>query len=67
MEHKGIEYQIIQTLSRSEWKWVVFLSPTQTKEGATTSKKKAIEAAIQTIDRAKEAETRAKYRDGNFE
>jgi len=66
MEHRGIEYQIIQTLSRSEWKWVVYLTAT-TKSGTTGSKRRAIEHAIRTIDNAKDAEVRAKNRDGKFE
>jgi hypothetical protein len=65
MEYRGIEYQIIQTLSRSEWKWVVHLGEDQTKFGVAASKPKAIDCAIKIIDRAKEAQARARHRDGN--
>jgi hypothetical protein len=65
MEHRGID-QIIQTLSRSEWKWVVYLTATKTKSGTTGSKQRAIEHATRTIDNATEADVRARYRDGKF-
>jgi hypothetical protein len=64
MEHKGIEYQILQTLSRSKWKWVVHLSATEEKTGVTTSKRKAIDSAIKAIDSAKVAEVRERFRGG---
>ena len=67
MVYEGIEYQIIQTLSRSEWKWVVHLSATNVKTGVTTTKNKAIEAARRVIDSAKVTDMRAKYRDSPFD
>jgi hypothetical protein len=55
MEHKQVKYQILQTLSPTEWKWIVHF-PTETKSGVSGSKSRAIPSAISAINRAKNAE-----------
>jgi hypothetical protein len=63
MEHKQVKYQILQTMSRRQWKWVVHF-PTETKVGVCASKMQAIQRAINEIDRAKNAEERARFNAG---
>jgi hypothetical protein len=49
-EHKGIEYQVVQTASPTGWKWTVQLSEGRVKTGVTFSKGRAIFCAINAIE-----------------
>jgi hypothetical protein len=42
MEHKGIEYQIVQTAHPTGWRWIVYLDDGQTKMGVSASRHYAI-------------------------
>lgn len=51
MEHKGIRYELLQTIRPSGWKWIVHVSTTQTRTGFSFSKELAKIAAIRAIDK----------------
>lgn len=51
MEHRGIEYRIIQGIERGFWKWSVE-TEAGTKSGTSDSKGAAVVAAKRTIDNA---------------
>ena len=50
MEHKGITYQVLQTINPNGWKWVVRFSATKTKTGFSYSKDLAIFSAVKAIE-----------------
>jgi hypothetical protein len=57
MDHKGVRYELLQTVHPSGWKWIVHLSPIRTQTGFSSSKDLAIHAAKRAIEKAlKEAE-----------
>jgi hypothetical protein len=49
MEHRGVEYRIIQGIQRGFWKWSVE-TETGTKSGISDSKDAALAAAKRAID-----------------
>ena len=49
MEHRGVEYRIIQGIKRGFWKWSVE-TETRTKSGISNSKNAAMNAAKHEID-----------------
>ena len=51
MEHRGVEYRIIQGIQRDPWKWSVETG-TGTKSGISDSKDAAMAAAKRAIDNA---------------
>ncbi len=51
MEHRGVEYRIIQGIKRGFWKWSVE-TETGTKSGTTDSRDAAMAAAKRAIDNA---------------
>jgi hypothetical protein len=51
MEHRGVEYRIIQGIQRGPWKWSVE-TRTGTKSGISDSKDAAMTAAKRAIDNA---------------
>ena len=51
MEHRGVQYRIIQGIKRGLWKWSVE-TETGTKSGTSDSKDAAVIAAKRTIDNA---------------
>jgi hypothetical protein len=51
MEHRGVEYRIIQGIKRGFWKWSVE-TETGTKSGTSDSKAAAMAAAKHAIDTA---------------
>ncbi len=51
MEHKGVEYRVLQTLGPKGWKWTVDLGGGRSKSGTTVNRTIAIRRAIETIDR----------------
>jgi hypothetical protein len=52
MEHKGIQYQIVQTANPTGFKWTVQLDHNRTKTGEAPSKSSAIRLALRFIDKA---------------
>ena len=57
MEHRGVEYRIIQVIKHGFWKWSVE-TETGTKSGSTDSKDAAVVAAKRIIDNALNAKMR---------
>ena len=51
MEHRGVEYRLIQGIKRGFWKWSVE-TETGTKSGTSDSKDAAMAAAKRAIDAA---------------
>ena len=52
MEHKGIQYQVLQTANPTGWKWIVHLDADKTKTGLSYSRESAIFIATCAIDKA---------------
>jgi len=52
MEHRGFQYQVVQTANPTGWKWTVHLSEKRTKTGQCQSRGSAIFNAVRTIDKA---------------
>jgi hypothetical protein len=60
MEHKGLRYELLQTITPAGWKWVVHLSTIKTQTGFSFSKDLAIHAAKRAIEKALEADEKRK-------
>jgi hypothetical protein len=60
MEHKGIEYQVVQTASPTGWRWTIHLDDGRTKTGVSHSKSVAILDAEKAIGKALSAAPKAK-------
>jgi hypothetical protein len=60
VEHKGMEYQIVQRANPTGFKWIVQLSDSKTKTGVSRSRGNAIFKAVRTIDRAVSASAKEK-------
>jgi hypothetical protein len=60
MEHKGIQYQVVQTANPTGFKWTVHLNENRIKTGVSYSRGTAIFHAVRAIDRAVSASARAK-------
>jgi hypothetical protein len=56
MEHKGIQYQIVQTASPTGWKWSVQIDDNRTKTGTSFSKGNAIFQAVTAINKVLSAQ-----------
>lgn len=54
MEHKGIEYSVVQTTNPVGWKWIVYLPGRPPKTGTSTNRKIALLHARNAIDQAVE-------------
>jgi hypothetical protein len=52
MEHRGIEYQIVQTANPTGWRWTVQLNEYSLRTGTSYSKGNAIFKAVNAIDDA---------------
>jgi hypothetical protein len=52
MEHKGIQFSVVQTANPSGFRWTVQLDATRTRCGVSYSMKAAILDAQRKIDRA---------------
>jgi hypothetical protein len=50
MEHRGIQFQVVQTTSPTGWKWTVQLDSNRTRTGETISKAAAIYKAKSAIN-----------------
>jgi len=56
MEHKGVEYTVVQMVDGSGWRWEVTFGPRKIKSGLTpTSRAAAIKVAEYEIDRVVKA------------
>jgi hypothetical protein len=51
MEHKGIEYRVVQTANPTGFRWTAELD-TKTQTGVSSSKGNAIFNAVRAIDKA---------------
>jgi hypothetical protein len=60
MEHKGIQFQIVQMANPTGWIWTLELDKGRTKIGVSFSKANAIFNAISAIDKALSAPSKAK-------
>jgi hypothetical protein len=60
MEHKRIEYQIVQTAHPTGWRRTVYLDDGHTKTGVSPSKHYAIFDATNAIEKAVSAPPKAK-------
>ena len=56
MEHKGVRYELLQTVHPSGWKWVAHISHTKQTTGFSSSKDLAVRAAKRAIEKALAAE-----------
>jgi hypothetical protein len=65
MEHKGIQYQVVQTANPTGFKWTVLLDENRTKTGGAPSKTSAIFLAVRFIDRAVREQRKAKCSTGS--
>jgi hypothetical protein len=54
MDHKGIRYELLQTIHPSGWKWVAHVSHTKQVTGFSSSKELATRAAKRAIEKALE-------------
>jgi hypothetical protein len=50
MEHRGVQFQVVQTANPTGWKWTVQLDCNRTRTGETISKAAAIYKAKMTIN-----------------
>jgi hypothetical protein len=50
MEHKGVQYQVVQTANPTGFKWIVYLDANRTKTGVSHTIKFAILDAQRKID-----------------
>jgi hypothetical protein len=50
VDHKGIEYSIVQTTNPTGWKWTVFLDATRMRTGTADSRANAVLDAERAID-----------------
>jgi hypothetical protein len=59
MEHKGLRYELLQSVAPVGWKWVVYVGVTTTTTGFSFSKDLAKIAAIKAIDKIFDEQTQA--------
>jgi hypothetical protein len=52
MEHRGVEYRIIQGIKPGDWKWPVLSETAGRKSGTSDIKDAAVSAAKRAIDNA---------------
>jgi len=58
MQHKDIQYCIVQTANPTGWKWTVQFDPNRTRSGVSYSMKAAILDAQRKIDKELRTKTR---------
>jgi hypothetical protein len=51
MEHKGVRYELLQTVHPAGWKWVAHISHTKQATGISSSKELATHAAKRAIEK----------------
>ena len=59
MEHKAIQYEIIQTINPCCWKWIVFFGCNRTRTGVALTRADAVLDAELAIEKALEKRGRA--------
>ena len=52
MEHRGIEYTVVQGVERGTWCWTVSLGNNISKSGKTVGRSEAMARATQSINKA---------------
>jgi len=52
MEHRGIEYSVVQGIERGTWKWFAVIDATMTRSGQAKSRPVAVADAKRAIDKA---------------
>jgi hypothetical protein len=52
MDHRGIEYTIVQGIGRDTWRWTVSLGNNISKSGQVKGKPEAVAQATRAINRA---------------
>ena len=52
MEHRGKEFQVVQTANPSGWRWTVQMNAYRSRTGTSYSKGNAIFKAVNVIDKA---------------
>jgi hypothetical protein len=62
MEHRGVEYSIVQGVERGKWMWSLSLDTNVKSSGQADNKLAAVIAAERAIDRALEAQDRGEAR-----
>jgi hypothetical protein len=60
VEHKGVQYQVVQTANPTGFKWIVHLDENRTKTGLSYSRTSAISSAVRAIDKVMSASAKAK-------
>lgn len=55
MEHKGVRYELLQTVDPAGWKWIAHISHTKQITGFSHSRDLAIHAARRGIEKAMKA------------
>jgi hypothetical protein len=50
MDHKGVRYELLQTVDPSGWKWIAHISHTKQITGFSRSRDLAIHAAKRAIE-----------------
>jgi hypothetical protein len=51
VEHKGIQYQVVQTANPTGFKWTVQLDENRTKTGLSHSRESATFNAVRAVDK----------------
>ena len=54
MEHKAIQFEVVQTTNPCCWKWIVFLDATRTRTGVALTRADAVLDAELAIEKALE-------------
>lgn len=60
MDHKGIEYEVLQTANPTGWRWIVHLDAGRRKSGISSSRPMAITSAKHAINKTLKGLARAK-------
>jgi hypothetical protein len=58
MDHRGIEYQVVQTANPSGYRWTIQLDAMKTRTGTSASKGNAIFQVARVIDTAIKAKSK---------
>jgi len=58
MEHRGVRYELVQTVKPAGWKWVAHLNSVRIQTGFASDKQLAIHAATRAIDKAIDGENK---------
>ena len=56
MEHRGVRYELVQTVKPAGWKWVVHVNSIRTQTGFASDKQLAVHAATRAIDKVIDGE-----------